>query len=247
MHPLTGRVARAFARSSASYRDAALAQKQIAAKLFEAYRRVAPDHHPTRMLEAGYGTGQLTEHLLRLRPTQLWLNDLNSVALPGVDAVYLPGDIAEVGLPVSLDLAASASMIQWVNDPAWVLTRLCDAVAPGGYLALSGFSPAHFPELRALGSQGGAPSYMTGEAMAALLPPDWQVRELGAWRIPCHFPEALAVLKHLRATGVNACAGQLRTPGAMRDFLTRYESAYRGEQGVLLTYVASWLVAVKHG
>ncbi len=245
MSTLTGRVARSFARSRESYGDAALAQRQIAASLFMAYRRIAPEHHPARVLEAGYGSGHLTEQLLPLRPARLWLNDLNAVALPGVAATYLPGDIADVGLPTAVDLAASASMIQWVSDPAQVIARLCGTVAPGGYLAVSGFSPAHFPELRALGSQAGAPSYMTGETMAALLPPGWRIGGLGAWRISCHFPNALAVLKHLRATGVNGCAGQFRTPGAMQDFMMRYESTYRGEQGVPLTYVASWLVAEK--
>ncbi|MDK8872831.1 methyltransferase domain-containing protein [Paracoccus sp. SSJ] len=243
MNALAGRVARSFARGMKTYDGAALAQRQIAARLFAAYRGAVAGHRPARVLEAGYGSGHLTRHLLELRPRRLWLNDLAAPELPGVAAEYLPGDVAEVALPEAVDLAASASTIQWVADPARVLGRLCRAVAPGGWLAISGFAPGHFPELRALGSRAAAPSYLAGAGMAALLPAGWRVRGAGEWRVRLHFPGALEVLRHLRATGVNGCAGQFRSPGALRDFMARYEARHGGAGGVALTYVASWLVA----
>ncbi|QRZ15285.1 methyltransferase domain-containing protein [Paracoccus methylovorus] len=243
MNVAAERVARSFARGMKTYDQAALAQRQIAERLFAAYRCATPDHRPGRVLEAGYGSGHLTRHLLDLRPMALWLNDLAAPVLPGVRAVYLPGDIAEVALPEAVDLAASASMIQWVADPARVVDRLCRAVVPGGYLAISGFGPGHFPELRALGSRAQAPSCLTGTEMAGLLPAGWRVCGAGEWRITLHFPGALEVLRHLRATGVNACAGQFRSANALRGFLACYEECHGGAQGVPLTYVASWLVA----
>lgn len=242
---MTERVARSFARHRQAYEHAAQAQRQIAAKLYAVYRAQAPDHRPLRILEAGYGTGYLTEHLCTLEPAQLWLNDLSPLPLPGLAATYLAGDIARVALPEGMDLVASASMIQWVRQPAQVMARLCGAVAPEGYLVVSGFSPTHFPELQALGSQAGAPSYMTGETMAALLSPGWQVCAAGEWRLPLYFSSALSVMQHLRATGVNGGAGQFRSPRALQDFLSRYESSYQTEQGIPLTYVASWMLARK--
>ncbi|CAM3275013.1 malonyl-CoA O-methyltransferase [Paracoccus aminovorans] len=238
------RIAQSFARGMPSYDRAATAQRRIAKALFDACRRLAPEP-PRRVFEAGYGSGHLTRHLAGLRPERLWLNDLVAPPLPGVRATYLPGDIARARLPQALDLVASASMIQWVARPAEVLDRLCAAVAPGGVLALSGYAPDHFPELRALGSRAGAPSCLDGAAIAALLPPGWRPLGCGEWRIALHFPDALAVLRHLRATGVNGRAGQFRSRGALQDFLARYEAAHGGPQGVTLTYVASWLVARK--
>lgn len=243
--PDTARIARAFTRGMASYDSAACAQRQIAARLFAAYRRAAGPARPARILEAGYGSGHLTRHLLALGPAQLWLNDLAAPPVPGVDARYLPGDIATVALPGGMDLVASASMIQWVGDPRAVMARLCAAAAPRGWLALSGFAPGHFPELRALGSRAGAPSCLRAAQMAALLPEGWQVRGRGHWRIVQHFPDALAVLRHLRATGVNGRAGQLRTRAGLGDFIARYEAGFGGPQGVRLSYVASWLVACR--
>lgn len=238
----TARVARSFARGLPGYDAAAEAQRRIAGALFAEYRRFSPEV-PARILEAGYGSGHLTRHLLTLRPARLWLNDLAAPPLPGIAATYLPGDIAGVGLPGGLDLVASASMLQWVADPGLVLARLCAAVAPGGMLAVSSFAPGHFPELRALGSRAAAPSCLSGAGLAARVPPGWSVCGSGEWRITLRFADAMAVLRHLRATGVNARAGQFRTRGALQEFLSRYEAAHPGAGGVPLTYVASWLVA----
>jgi len=239
----TDRVARAFARGLASYDRAALVQRRIAARLFAGYRAIAPGHRPGRILEAGFGSGHLTRHLLELDPARLWLNDLVAPPLPGIAADYLPGDIAQVPLPDRIDLVASASMIQWVEDPRKIVERLCRTVVPGGYLAVSGFTPDHFPELRSLGSRAAAPSCLSAAGMAALLPPGWRVRNGGEWRAILHFPTALAVLHHLRATGVNARAGQFRSAAALRGFTQRYEARHGTAQGVPLTYAASWLIA----
>jgi len=243
MNPLTPRVAHSFARGADSYHDAAVAQREIAARLFAALCAAAGPKRFWRVLEAGCGTGHLSRHLSTLAPAVLWLNDLSTTppALPR--AVTLPGDIAQIALPGRLDLIASSSMIQWLEDPGAVVARLAGAVAPGGFLALSGFGPGHFPELRALGSCAGAPSCRSGAGLAALLPAGWQVAGTGDWPITLHFDSALAVLRHLRATGVNARAGQIRSRGALLRFLHDYEARFATAKGVPLTYAASWLIA----
>lgn len=238
----TARIARSFARGMASYDGAAVAQARIAARLFASWRQAAAGQHVARLLEAGHGSGHLTRHLARLG-AGMWLNDLAAPALPDVAARYLPGDIATVALPGGMDLVASASMIQWVAEPGRVIARLAGAAAPGGWLAISGFAPGHFAELRALGSRAAAPSCLSGAAMAAHLPEGWMLHGAGEWREVLHFPDARALLRHLRETGVNARAGQFRSSGALRDFMTRYEQEYSGPRGLPLTYVASWLLA----
>lgn len=243
MSALTPRVAHSFARGAGSYHDAAVAQREIAARLFARLCAAAGPKRFARVLEAGCGSGHLSRHLATLAPDVLWLNDLGTPppALPR--AVMLPGDIARIALPAKLDLVASSSMIQWLEDPGAVVARLAGAVAPDGFLALSGFGPDHFPELRALGSCAGAPSCLSGAGLAALLPAGWQVAGVGDWPITLQFDSALAVLQHLRATGVNARAGQIRSRGALLRFLHTYEDRFATPEGVPLTYAASWLVA----
>lgn len=238
----TDRIARSFARGMASYDAAALAQARIAGRLFAAWRRASAGQPVARLLEAGHGSGHLTRHLAGLG-AEMWLNDLVAPPLPGLAAHYLPGDIARVALPGGMDLVASASMIQWVAEPARVIARLAGAAAPGGWLAISGYGPGHFPELRALGSRAAAPSCLGGAALAALLPAGWRLQGAGEWREVLHFPDALAVLRHLRATGVNARAGQFRSAAALRDFCARYQREFSGPRGLPLTYVASWMLA----
>ena len=55
--------------------------------------------------------------------------------------------------------------------------------------------------------------------------------------------DPLAVLKHLRATGVNSIGQQAWTRRQVSDFIARYQHEFGGEQGVRLTYHPLFVVA----
>lgn len=243
----SARVQRSFRRGFATYDDNALVQKMIARGLTRRLLRHADADSLGHVFEAGYGTGQLTRLLMqRLRISRLHLNDLAAAPLSfATDADYLPGNVETLTLPARLDLAISASMIQWISDPKALVHRLCEAVQPGGWLALSGFGPDHFPELQALGSQAAAPSLLSAEALADLLPAGWHVYESGSRRRALWFASPQAVLRHLRETGVN---GNARRPWTRRDldtFCQTYEHRFGRANRVPLTYQAVWLIARK--
>jgi malonyl-CoA O-methyltransferase len=247
MNVLTERVARSFRRSGKSYDVAAEAQRHIAQQVFQRLCQHRGTGALGRVLEAGYGSGHLTRALSRLPIGQLWLNDLTAPQLGFCpEASYLPGDILNTVLPAELDLVASTSMIQWLPDPAAALAHLCRAVRAGGWLALSGFAPGHFPELRALGSAAPAPSYLDAGAMAALLPPGWQLWEACQFAHPLWFASPLAVLHHLRATGVNGCARAHWTRAGLRRFCDDYGTRFGTGAGVPLTYLPALIIAQKH-
>lgn len=238
------RIAAGFARHLASYDTAATAQAQIADRLAA---RIAPRIAPAaRMLELGHGTGFLTRQLARLDPGEVWLNDLVAPlpALRWPDATRvqaLPGDAAALRFPPGLDLIASASMLQWLADPAALLHRAARALRPGGLLAVSSFGPGNFPELAGLGLPPGAPSYHDAAGLCAALPEGMQV--LAAWdeSIPLVFPDARALMAHLRATGVNGLrAGHLSAPG-LRDLMRQMNRA----GPTTLTYRPSYCMARK--
>ena len=241
------RVQRSFRRGFATYDDSALVQKAIARGLTRRLLRHAADARFARVFEAGYGTGQLTRLLLqRLSIQTLHLNDLAAPPLPfAPEADYRPGDIETLPLPDHLDLAISASMIQWISDPQALIQRLCGAVRPGGWLALSGFGPDHFSELQALGSQAAAPSLLSAQSLADRLPTDWTVHEAGSCRRALWFASPHAVLRHLRDTGVN---GRARRPWTRRDldaFCQAYHQRFGRSGSVPLTYQPVWLIARK--
>ena len=211
------RIATGFARHLASYDTAATAQAQIADRLAA---RIAPLIAPAaRMLELGHGTGFLTRQLARLAPEEIWLNDLvappPALRWPEATRVQaLPGDAAALRFPAGLDLIASASMLQWLADPAALLRKSARALRPGGILAVSSFGPGNFPELAGLGLPPGAPGYRDADGLCADLPAGMQV--LAAWdeSLELSFPDARALMAHLRATGVNGLrAGHLSASG----------------------------------
>lgn len=241
------RVQRSFRRGFATYDDNALVQKAIARGLTRRLLRHAAATSFTRVFEAGYGTGQLTRLLLQRLPLEtLHLNDLAAAPLPfAPEADYRPGDIETLPLPDSLDLAISASMIQWIADPQSLIRRLCEAVRPGGWLALSGFGPGHFPELQALGSQAAAPSLLSAEALADLLPSGWTVQEEGSCARSLCFATPREVLRHLRDTGVNGRASRPWTRRDLDAFCHDYEARFGQSGRVPLTYQAVWLIARK--
>lgn len=180
----------------------------------------------SRVLEAGCGTGHLSRHLSTLAPAVLWLNDPEHDAPPCPAPRRCPATSRRSHCPGPLDLVASSSMIQWLEDPGAVIARLAGAVAPGGILALSGFGPDHFPELRALGGCAGAPSCLNGAGLAA--PSARGLAGRGRGQLADHAEvrqRACGVAASARDRG-GARAGQIRSRGALLRFLHAYEDRF---------------------
>ncbi|MFV1532635.1 methyltransferase [Phaeobacter sp. JH209B] len=240
------RVARAFRRGLGSYHAAASAQAQIAAELsalLAAHIGTSPVAH---LFEFGAGTGHLTDALLRdLSVRHLTLNDLVPeaeaglqpvLAAHGQSALFLPGRIETLALPENLDLIAAASVVQWIGDLPSLLQGFETALRPGGWLALSGFGHAHFHELVALGSGAAAPNYMDHHEWAQHLPPGLRLVELRQAPIALCFETPRAVLRHLRATGVNGQSRGGWTRRRLRQFEEDYRRRFGHQGGVRLTY-----------
>lgn len=241
---MNGRIAQGFARRLGSYDAAAIAQTQIAARLA---KWVAPLVSPgSRILELGHGTGLFTHHIARLAPDEVWLNDLIAplpmIRWPAASRIHAAGgDAAGLGFPDRLDLIASASMLQWLDNPRALLGKAATALRADGILAVTSFGPDNFPELGAAGLTDGAPSYRDAAGLCRDLPDSMTV--IAAWDedIPVIFPNAQALFAHLRATGVNGLmAGQLSVP-RLRALM-----AQMNRQGTItLTYRPSYCIAAK--
>ncbi|WP_293574343.1 methyltransferase domain-containing protein [Phaeobacter sp.] len=251
----TTRVARAFRRGLASYHDAAQVQEQIATELAQMLAAHAQAVGFDRSVEFGAGTGHLTNALLqRFLLDQLWLNDLVDQAEHGLQpvldkhsatATFLAGPIETLVLPPQLDLIAAASVVQWIPDLPLLLHRCASALKPGGWLALSSFGTAHFQELVALGSQTGAPNYMDRGAWARVLPPQLDCVEIRQSLITLTFESPRAVLRHLRATGVNGQSRGGWTRAQLAIFEDRYKELFSVPGGVRLTYDPVMVLAQK--
>lgn len=248
----TARVARAFRRGLPTYGGDARAQARIAAHLAALIRQHASQGQ-SRVLEFGCGTGFLTRHLLAdQRPSQFWANDLLPESGDHLapllrdyagETDFVAGPIQTAELPDRLSLIASASTVQWFDDPAREVQRLCRHLVPGGILAISGFGPDQFCELRDLGSSAAAPSYVAPADWPALLPDSMTPLCLDDHHLRLAFRDGPSVLRHLRGTGVNAAAGEVWSKGRLARFETRYH-ALHGRCGSLpLTYHPVFVLA----
>lgn len=76
---------------------------------------------------------------------------------------------------------------------------------------------------------------------------DFQILHIEEWIQKLDFPDAKAILEHLRNTGVNGKAtGRIRTPAQLRAFEQAYTTTYAQASGTLpLTYHPLLLLASK--
>lgn len=249
------RVQTSFARGLPSYHDHAQSQARIARtladQLLQAKLLAGARNTFEHVLEFGCGTGHLTQRLCNTFDiNRLHLNDLvpdcASLAAPRAQS-FTAGPIQDIPLPGQLDLIASASTVQWIEDLPALMHRLTEHLRPGGWLALSSFAPTHFPELSLLGSGSGAPSYVTPADWQAMLPRDLDVHHLAEAKDVMRFDSPRAVLRHLRATGVNGKAEGRWTRARLASFEQRYTELFGDGSTVSLTYAPVWLIAQKQG
>lgn len=243
------RVGHSFTRSFDSYHAAAQQQAAIAARLVDELCSAQAPNQFRSVVELGCGTGHLTH---RLRDTfkidALTLNDLSPQAQATADtytARFLAGDVTQIALPRNADLLASASMIQWLPDPGAFLRRAASHLAPGGWLAVSGFGPQQYRELAELGSTAKAPGLCTPEELREALSGYLNVMAVGESVLQSTFETPQKVLKHLRKTGVNGRAGKRWTKANLAQFVHGYERLFSNPSGVTLTYHPVWIIARK--
>jgi hypothetical protein len=57
------------------------------------------------------------------------------------------------------------------------------------------------------------------------------------------YPDPVAVLQHLRETGVNALAGSGWNKQQLHKFIRQYQEQFNGKKGVILTYHPMYFLA----
>ncbi|WP_159089991.1 methyltransferase [Ruegeria sp. Alg231-54] len=248
---IADRVQRSFSRSFRSYHGSASQQAKIADRLVHEMRAGGAPHRFATGLEFGCGTGHLTHRVCSAFDIgQLTVNDLSPEAAETATAVgadFLCGDAKTVEWPFQPNLITSASMVQWLHDPATFLQRAAKALAPGGWLAVSGFGPEQYRELVKVGSTAKAPGLRRSEDLAAAVEGQLEIISCGENLSALHFDTPRGVLNHLRRTGVNGRAQKVWTKTSLAQFSEQYVRHFGDDDGVSLTYNPTWIVARKHG
>ena len=243
----TERINRAFSRAVKSYDQEAFVQKKIARRLAKMLPVGMACHS---LFEFGCGTGLLTEALHeQLRVEQWFLNDLSASMLqetircvPLEQYRLLEGDAGEQfsELPPTVDIIASSSALQWIEDPFSFLERILERLSPKGMLLIATFGKRNLHELRQHTGRG--LHYYDSEEYRDFLKNKFHQVEVVEEQMTITFPSLLSLLHHLRATGVTHLPHQenvsyLCCRGSLLHLEERYRRAYPLPSGELpLTY-----------
>ncbi len=241
-----------FARHLASYHRYAVIQQEICerlAGLIETYT----DRGISSALEIGAGTGFLTARLLAAFPKTRWVvNDLVRETEPFITLSasktvfpieYRWGDAETLDFSKTFDLIASASTLQWFENPRRFFSNLHQK--SGGILAVSSFGTDNFKEIRTAAGTGlEYPSFETLVSLITHAGYDILFRETS--HKPLYFEHPHDVLRHIRQTGVNGISSVGWTRKSLEKFCEAYTRHFGLPSGQMpLTYNPVIIVARK--
>ena len=231
-----------FRRSRVSYNDKARVQKMVVDRMIpmilSSVKRV-----PEKILEIGCGTGLLTSQLQRTFSSNgLYLNDLveelcyHAATVNHVSMKHcFPGDVEKLFLPLSFDLIASASTFQWFTTPEETFKKLSKRLEQRGVLVFSTFGKFNLREIRL--TTGGGLDYRNKEELEKMLKPYFEIELIEEEFHMLEFDTPLAVLQHLKKTGVNVSGDPtIWTKGRVDAFIKDYNARFAIDGKVALTY-----------
>ena len=213
--------------------------------------QVKQHKHISRLLEIGVGSGLLTDALFEhFSVDTLYLNDLydniQTNALPkDVDANYLIGDIGMIDLPKTLDGVISSSALQWIYPPDVLFKRVFQTLTAGGFFAVSTFVEGNLSEIQALTGRG-LPYDTPKQLMVRLNQAGFMIDEFKVDEQVLYFDSPMAVLRHLKATGVTAVGTEQAcwSKQSLAKFCQNYQQ-FHTDAGYTLTYRPLLFVAHK--
>ncbi|UOO87975.1 malonyl-ACP O-methyltransferase BioC [Vitreoscilla massiliensis] len=239
-----------FSKAFASYGEHANLQKHMSQTLFEHWQSYAPQ--VKHVLELGCGTGNLSRLLAGLPTLQtLYLNDLCAAAASleheftgRIHSEFHAGDMDSIAFPTPVDAVVSSSALQWSQDLPTLLNKISASLPPRGWLVFASFGPSHYQEVKALTGIG--LHYPSLDAISTHLQAEFEL----LWRHEaphlCTFATPMAVLQHMRQTGVSGISQQAWTKSKLQQFCQHYAQDYAADDaGVVLSQHPLYLIARK--
>ncbi|WP_457573653.1 malonyl-ACP O-methyltransferase BioC [Desulfolithobacter sp.] len=242
-----------FARAAATYDSQAHIQYRVADRLLDLLEESGCTR-PQDVLEIGCCTGLLSRRLAARFPSiqTLYCNDLvdfsasirEKLGRHALCPVFLPGDIETIDLPTRFDLIISSSTFHWLHDLPALLAKLRHHLQPGGFLAFSMYGPENLREVREVTGIG--LEYPDLSTVKDMLSDHYRLLYASQHLEEFFFPDPMAILQHLRQTGVNSVRSTGWSKGRLQRFIEVYRQRFNGDQGLSLTYHPMYLVARRH-
>ena len=247
----TALIAQRFAQAQDSYCQHAIAQQHVAAQLLQHLQQHLIQPHLQRGLEIGCGSGLFTHAFLQhYTVDQLFLNDLYPEVkqhFPDTEQfIWNIGDIEQQYLPQSLDLVLSCSALQWMQNLTALTQKVNEALKASGIFCFASYAEDNLKEIKALTGQG--LHYLSLDTVIDILVAQgFEIVVAKEERVQLNFDQPRDVLKHIKATGVQATAEGFRwTKASLNQFEQHYAQFMTAEQLYPLTYHPIYLIARKN-
>ncbi|AWX13387.1 malonyl-[acyl-carrier protein] O-methyltransferase BioC [Mergibacter septicus] len=251
LYPLEkSKIAQRFANAEKSYDQSAIAQQHICQKLRQLLLQQVDLLQCKKVLEIGCGTGELTRQLMDIISSEQWIvNDLYAsqyIQALCQNSVYrfIQGDAEQWPFSGDFDLVVSASTFQWFEQPQRFLDMVASHLSPNGILLFSTFAPENLNEIRFLTEIG--LTYPKLQQWRQWLEQRFTIISLEQDQINLDFSSPLAVLQHLKQTGVTAVKQQSWNKQRLTTFCQQYRQSFTTtQQQVSLTYHPIYCLAIR--
>lgn len=242
------RVGRRFSRALRTYDCEAHVQQEVCSRMASWLVPYIRETGITRALEIGCGTGSFTSYLQALFPNAEWtLNDLSEACTREASLRYcksasvLVGDAETVLWTGRYQLIASASTVQWFSNPGLWVKKMSRLQCEGDLLCFTTYMPGTLCETRQITGKG--LEYPSMEQWHEWLSAFYDTIFARSETLCLRFDSPLAVLRHLKDTGVTGTGGEFWTRSRLHSFEEKYRAAYEGKDGkVKLTYVPAYFL-----
>lgn len=246
-------IAQRFGRYFKTYHSQATVQEHVALQLVKTLKTLnllSKSH----VLEIGCGTGYLTEALLQVADINKWsLNDICHDALQSMSYLMnqyqvhafdlLEGDAETIALPMGLDMVVSTSTVQWFQNFELFVNKVSSALNQNGIFAFSTFGEKNYQEIKTLTGVG--LDYLTLEKLKTTIGTTFDLICAESWIDTLTFESPMAVLKHIKQTGVNGIQQPFQGKQWLVDFTTAYQNLFTIGDKVRLTYHPILIIAKK--
>lgn len=233
-----------FEKSMDKYNENAVVQTCLAEKLSTELSRICNNFDV--ILEQGCGTGILTAQLKnKVEFKTYYANDIvdkskNYITKILPDMKFIHGNALKIKLPQKADLIISNAMIQWFADFSKIKSYCYQNLNNNGIWAFSTFGTENFKEIREL--SGLSLNYLTQNELVEQLKSDFKILYTEEYTETLKFDNPLALLAHMKNTGVNSLTSQNWTVKEVKEFCEKYLEKYGT---VKLTYNPIIIIAQK--
>lgn len=228
-----------FNKSSKTYNDSAIIQKEMAKKLVDEIVSNCDKNFET-IFEFGAGTGFLSKKVLeKLNFKKYFANDIieeSEFCIKNIieNSIFLSGDIEKIKLEKTFDLVISNAVIQWINDLDALLSKIKNNLNPNGYFAFTTFGTQNYKEIRE--TTGVTLDYLKSETLKEKCMSEFEIVYFEEQTQTLFFDTPIEVLKHIKFSGTNSIKSLNWTKSKLKEFENFYKKTFNIQNKVMLTY-----------